>query len=298
MSSAPIVGLGEVLWDLLPSGKVLGGAPCNFAFHCKQLGHPAEVVSRVGEDALGREIRQQLQALGLSDAFVQSDAIEKTGTVSVEFDASGHHTFTIHPGAWDQLAWTTALEELAQRACAVCFGSLIQRSATARQTVQRFLQAAQQARVIFDINLRQHYYNREIIEASLQACNWFKLNDEELLLLQPMLTLKGTTQSDCLAELRDRYALELVALTRGEKGCLVQTATEEVEVPGVKVQVVDTIGAGDAFTAGLLVYSLEGKSVQQAATFATRYAGRVAAAAGGTPVIARQAVEADDKEVS
>jgi fructokinase len=145
--------------------------------------------------------------------------------------------------------------------------------------------------VIYDVNLRQHYFGREVIEASLAASRWVKLNDQELVILRGLLQLSGTTDSSLLANLRRRYDQELAALTRGEKGCLVQTATEEIHVPGLSVRVVDTVGAGDAFTAGLLVYVLEGKPLAEAAVFANRLAAIVAASAGGTPMIDRREIE-------
>lgn len=291
-AAKPIVGLGEVLWDLLPAGRQLGGAPFNFAFHCHQLGHSSVIVSRVGDDDLGRDIRGRLASQGLTDAYVQADATHSTGTVPVAVDARGQPTFTITPDvAYDYLAWDERLESLAAQARAVCFGTLIHRHAVARTTVYRFLRAAVRALVVFDINLRQNFYNRMDIDHSLRLSNWVKLNDDELRTLQGMLNLSGASQSAALATLRNSYDLELACLTRGEHGCLVQTADEEVDVPGRAVKVVDTVGAGDAFTAGLLVYRLEGRPLREAAEFANRLAGRVAASHGGTPSVCRADLE-------
>jgi fructokinase len=287
-----IIGLGEILWDLLPTGKVLGGAPFNFTFHCHQLGQPAAMVSRVGRDALGAEIRATLRQHGLRDDFVQDDPDHPTGTVGVEVDEHGQPTFTIHEGAWDHLAWDDRLAALAGQAQVVCFGSLIQRHPTARATVRRVLEAARNSILVFDVNLRQHYHGREVLESSLAASRWAKLNDAELVLLRDLFGLAGARESALVAELRKRFDLELVALTRGEKGCLVQTADEEVVVPGLRVAVVDTIGAGDAFTAGLVSAVLEGRDVAAAARFANRLAARVAAARGGTPRLDRAEIEA------
>src|SRR5262245_26103677 len=260
-----IVGLGELLWDLLPAGKQLGGAPANFAFHCRQLGHPAAVVSRVGADDLGREARERLRALGLSDEHVQADEAHLTGTVSVALDESGHPTYTIHADvAWDYLAWDERLAGLLGRAEAVCFGTLAQRHPTSRSTIRQALRAAPNALRIYDLNLRQDHYGRDTVEASLRACRWVKLNDAELVVVRDLLGLEGTSEVRTLADLRRRYGRELAALTRGERGCLVQTDDEEVSVPGVPVTVVDSVGAGDAFTAGLLCAVLEGKPVAAA----------------------------------
>jgi fructokinase len=287
-----IVGLGEILWDLLPSGKLLGGAPFNFTFHCHQLGHPCVMVSRVGVDTLGTEILAHLRERSLDDSYVQRDARHATGTVPVSIDARGQPTFTITPNvAYDFLAWDDRMEALMKSARAVCFGTLIQRHEQARATVQRALQAARGSLIVYDVNLRQHFYGREIIEASLHASRWVKLNDSELTVLRDLLELREKEDVPALAEMRHRYRLELACLTRGEHGCLVQTDADQVDLAGIPVRVVDTIGAGDAFTAGLLVSTLEGKPLAEAARFANRLAARVAGSAGGTPRIDRPEVE-------
>jgi fructokinase len=291
-AAGSIVGMGEVLWDLLPGGRQLGGAPFNFTFHCHQLGQPSVMVSRIGTGELGRAIRESVQRLGLSDAHIQDDPLHPTGTVTVAVDERGQPRFTIHPDvAYDYLEWKDDLSELFASARAVCFGTLIQRQAVSRATIQRALQAARQAVIVYDINLRQHFYSREAIETSLAASTWAKLNDDELRVLRELLGLEGATDGQALAALRRRYDLQLAALTRGERGCLVQTENEEVDLPGVQVRVVDTVGAGDAFTAGLLVYVLEGKPLAAAASFANRLASRVAGSAGGTPRIDRTDLE-------
>jgi len=290
----PIVGLGEILWDLLPQGRQLGGAPFNFAFHCHQLGHAAVILSRVGNDDSGRDIRTSVRQVGLSDAYLQQDASHPTGTVTVALDSHGQPTFTINPDvAYDYLAWDERLAELLQQVRAVCFGTLIQRHPVARATVQRTLQSAGNALAIYDVNLRQHYHSREIIEASLLAAHWVKLNEDELAVLKDLLPLAGANRSAILKDLQQRYNLELAALTRGERGCLVQTSSEEVDLPGVPVTVADTIGAGDAFTAGLVVATLEGKSLRHAASLANHLAARVAASTGGTPRIDRTDMESN-----
>src|SRR5262245_18548605 len=166
-SAGPVVGVGEILWDLLPDGPRAGGAPFNFAFHCHQLGHPAVMVSRVGADERGRALRAAVRSLGLDDAAIQEDPAHATGTVDVRVAADGQPTFVIAPdAAYDFLAWDAALEALAARAEAVCFGTLAQRQPTARATIRRLVAAAGNALVVYDVNLRQQFYDRERVEAS------------------------------------------------------------------------------------------------------------------------------------
>jgi fructokinase len=249
------------------------------------------MMSRVGDDELGREIRRELSSRALRDSFVQRDPVHPTGTVSVALDFRGQPSYTITPEvAYDYLTWDDALAQLFREARAVCFGTLIQRHPTARATVQRALREAAEAIVVYDINLRQHFYSKETIEASLHASRWVKLNDGELAVLTELLDLPGEPSAG-LQRLRERYQLELACMTRGEHGCLVQTAKDEVDVTGIPVKVVDTVGAGDAFTAGLLVMTLEGRPLRESATLANRLAARVAASAGGTPVICRVDIE-------
>lgn len=283
-----IVGLGEILWDMLPAGKQLGGAPFNFTFHCHQLGHPSVMVSRVGKDALGQAIWERFRGAQLTLQFIQVDDTHPTGKVKVAVDANGQPSFDIVADvAYDYLAWDADLEKLFGSARAVCFGTLGQRHPVARDTIRKALATAASALIVYDINLRQPYYNREVIESSLHASSWAKLNEDELTVLRSLLDLRGETVQSALADLRNRYSLELVALTRGANGCLVQTGREEVDLPGIPVKVVDTIGAGDAFTAGLVAMTLEGKSLAQSANFANRLAAKVAGSAGGTPSLGK-----------
>jgi fructokinase len=281
-----IVGVGEILWDLLPDGPQLGGAPFNFTFHGHQLGWPAFMVSRIGEDEWGRRIRTRLADMGLSQAYLQTDSRRPTGTVSVHLDASGQPTYTIHENvAWDHLETDSELAKVLPAVAAVCFGSLGQRSPVARRTIQEAIGAARSAKIVFDVNLRQHYWSRAVIEESLRASHWVKLNGDELHTLADLFGFSSASADEVVAELRERFHLELVCLTRGAEGCLVRTATETIEEPGIAVTVVDTIGAGDAFTAGLLVSVLEGRPLREAVRRANRLAAQVASARGGTPRI-------------
>jgi fructokinase len=287
-----IVGLGEVLWDLLPAGRQLGGAPFNFTFHCHQLGHPAAMVSRVGADDLGRDIRVVLRERELSDEFVQEDFDHPTGTVVVRLDDKGQPDYTIvEDVAYDHITWQPTWPALFSQAQAVCFGTLVQREPTGEEAVRRAVAAASNALTVYDVNLRQKFFNRRVLEESLRACRWVKLNDDELVVLRDLLQLSGKTEPTTVRALRRKYDVELACLTRGANGCLVQTDDEEVTVAGQTVQVVDTVGAGDAFTAGLLTAVLEGREIAEAAAFANRLAARVASSAGGTPRIDRTELE-------
>lgn len=280
-----IVGVGELLWDVFPTVRRIGGAPANFAFHAQQLGQSSAVVSRVGADPLGNELLAELSCLGLHTDYVQIDSRHPTSTVNVCLDSHGNATYQISDDvAWDYLLWTDQLEQLAQSVHAVGIGTLAQRSPIARQTIQRIIRTAQQAIRICDANLRQAFYSAELIEQTLHWCNWLKLNSEELQIFAGLFGLTGS-DTERLARLRARFALELVCVTLGEKGCLLQTERDELRVPGTIVPVVDTVGAGDAFTAALVAWTLMGKPWQQTVRFATRYAAEVCKHPGSMPVI-------------
>jgi fructokinase len=284
-SRGPIVGIGEILWDLLPDGPQLGGAPFNFTFHCHQLGWPAVMVSRIGNDERGQQIRTRLAELGLSGDYLQSDGKHPTGTVSVRL-VDGQPSYTIHEDvAWDFLDFDPPLKGLMASAAALCFGTLAQRRPASHAAIRDALRAAKGAKIVCDVNLRQTYWSKEVMEESLRASHWVKLNNVELVRLHGTLPLGPYAEAESAERLRQRYDLELVCLTRGEKGCLVRTATETIEEPGLPVTVVDTIGAGDAFTAGLVVSVLEGRPLREAVRRANRLAAAVAGARGGTPQI-------------
>jgi fructokinase len=272
----PIVALGEVLWDLLPSGPRAGGAPFNFAFHCHQLGYPAAIVSRVGDDELGRQLRAEVRRLGLDDEYIQTDREHPTGTVQVSLDAAGQPTYTITERvAWDFIESGPRLDALAESARAVCFGSLAQRAPESRATIRRMIALAH-GLVVLDLNLRPPFDAAETIRVSLELADWIKVNELEAVQLPTGFDLSG---------------VDLVCVTRGAAGCLVRTPTEVVDVPGIPVPVADTVGAGDAFTAALLTQHLEGKSLREAARFANAYAAVVTSKVGGTPIVTRAEVE-------
>jgi fructokinase len=283
----PIVGFGEILWDMLPLGKQAGGAPFNFTFHCHQLGWPAIMVSRVGKDALGNELVKQCKELGLKPEFLQEDLNHPTGTVLVQVDSLGQAEYEIKEDvAWDHLEWNDDLKNLAANCAAVCFGTLCQRSSVTRKTLKNFLERCPQKAIkVFDINLRQNFYTREILEESLYKATWAKVNEQELETLTDLLGLKGDDLKESLEILRRRYKLELAALTLGENGCLVNMKNERIYLQGHKIEVADTIGAGDSFTAGLLVGLLKKKPLRRAISIANDLAAQVASKPGGTPLI-------------
>src|SRR4029077_7057612 len=255
-----VIGVGEVLWDLLLTGPQLGGAPANFAYHAHALGAQAQVITRVGKDDYGREIIRRFHEMGVPETGVQVDETAPTGTAKVELSGDGLAHFTIQENvAWDHIAVTTETLVAASEAHAICFGSLAQRSEPSRNTIQQLIAAATaDALRVFDINLRQQFYSRDVIEQSLQRANVLKLNDDELPTLAAMFNLTGAAE-DHIERLAQMFGLRLVALTRGANGSLLyQKDNDNSEVrwsdcTSRPVKVVDTVGAGDSFTAALVL---------------------------------------------
>lgn len=292
---AVVVGLGEILWDMLPEGRRLGGAPANFAFHATRLGREGVVASRVGEDELGREIETRLGDLGLSARALQRDPVRPTGVVRVELDAAGQPRYEIVEGvAWDAIEWDEALVALASSASAVCFGTLAQRSEPSRTTIRRFLESVpDDPLLVFDINLRGAFFDRETIEAGLLRARVAKLNDEEAPVVARLLELDVPDDDRAIArELARRYDLEVACVTRGARGSLLARGAEVAEHPGRAVRVSDTIGAGDAFLAALVHHLLRGSALERAGEAANLLGSLVAERAGATPEIDAEALEA------
>ncbi len=280
------LGLGELLWDCFPDRRLPGGAPANVAFHAQQLGMNAATVTRVGCDELGDEICQFLKSQGLSLDLVQRDPIHGTGTVTVEPAATGTR-YTFKPdSAWDFLEPQPALLQAMRSATAVCFGTLAQRCPVSREAIHACLAAtSNDCLIIYDVNLRPPFFEREWIERSLHRARIAKLNDDEVRLLSDMLGANRPDNADFARWLMDRYRLELVCVTRGAAGCLVVSGDEIVDVPGNPVQVVDTVGAGDSFTAALIQTRLAGWPLRRSAEFANRVGALVASRPGAMPVL-------------
>jgi fructokinase len=281
-----LVAIGEVLFDLLPSGRQLGGAPANFACHAHALGADARLVTRVGADALGREVRERLRRLGLPTDTVAVDAGTTTGTVSVELDTGGQPRFTIHEDvAWDRLTADAAALAAVAEADAVCFGSLAQRSEPARHAVRTLVTATRpDALRIFDVNLRPPLVRRDVLEGSLALANVLKLNDQELPVLAELFGLPGGVE-ESVAELARRYRLSLVALTRGGCGSLLFAGGQWSDHPGLPAAVCDTVGAGDSFTAALAVGFLAGWPLDAINRRANEVAAFVCTQPGATPAL-------------
>jgi fructokinase len=287
-----IIGIGEVLWDLLPGGAQLGGAPANFAFHSHALGAQASVITRVGNDDLGHAILRKLDEQGIADGTMQLDDNAPTGTVTVSLSEHGVPTYTIHEHvAWDRLTVAPRAVQVVREADAICFGSLAQRSETSRISIQTLLAAGRGVSLrVFDINLRQHYYSREIIEQSLLLANVLKLNDGELKIVGEMLGLKGSIRHQ-VESLAQKYALELVALTCGADGSLLFLGGQWSDCPSVPTEIADTIGAGDAFTAAMVLGFLHKMGLDDINAFANEVARYVCTCAGATPSLPRRFAE-------
>lgn len=293
-NSYTLVGLGEILWDMLPTGKQLGGAPANFAYHAQALGANGVVASCIGDDELGKEVLSWLGGLGLDCRYIAVDKAHPTGTVTVKLDEKGEPDFTIHENvAWDFIPLSADLLELAARTDAVCFGSLCQRLEVSRDTVRRFLQATKPDCLrVFDINIRQSFYNKDIVHAMLGLSNVLKLNDEELPIVAKLLYITGC-QSDILSQLTQRYKLRLIALTRGAGGSRLYAQEQDSSHPGFAAQVADTVGAGDSFTAMMTLGLLRGEDLDKTNKDANRVASYVCSQSGATPELPADLVQND-----
>lgn len=280
-----IVGLGEALWDCLPEGSKLGGAPANFAYHMSQFGYDSLAVSALGKDMLGDETIKIFEKNHLS--FIMPRVDYPTGTVQVELDAEGVPTYKIKTGvAWDNIPYTNAIEKVAKECRAVCFGSLAQRSDVSRQTILRFLDATpKDCLKIFDINLRQNFYTREIIQESMRKCNILKINDEELVVIGRLFGYPGLDIENKCWLLMGKYHLDMLVLTCGVNGSYVFASQKKYFKKTPKVDIADTVGAGDSFTASFVADILAGKSVEEAHELAVEVSAYVCTRNGAMPVL-------------
>lgn len=286
MENTIVVGMGEALWDVLPEGKKIGGAPANFAYHVSQFGLNSRVVSAVGDDKLGMEILDNFREKKLN-AMVEIVPYP-TGTVQVELDAEGVPCYDIKEGvAWDNIPYTPALEDLAKHTKAVCFGSLAQRSVVSRDTINRFIDAmpAEDTLKIFDINLRQGFYTKEILCNSFSKCNILKINDEELVTVSRMFGYPGIDLQDKCWILLAKYNLKMLILTCGVNGSYVFTPGNVSFVETPRVEVADTVGAGDSFTAAFVSSILSGLSIGEAHELAVETSAYVCTQNGAMPVL-------------
>ena len=295
-----ILGIGELLWDIVPDGIRLGGAPANFAVMAGRLGNHAAILSRIGRDDLGRQAIDRLDPMPVETGFLQVDQLHETGRVTVSLDGGEPH-YTIHePAAWDFLELSDEWIQLAARADAICFGSLAQRNRQARQTIQTLAaEASAKCIRVFDVNLRAPFYSAEVLQESLELATAVKMNDVEAPLVLDLLDLAieeapvtGETLStpEYLRAAAERLlaefpSLQLVAATRGSRGSLLVTRDEWNEHPGFPVKVADGIGAGDAFTAAMTHYMLRGADLATLNEAGNRWGGWMASQSGAMPAL-------------
>lgn len=279
-----VIGLGEVLWDLLPSGPEMGGAPANVACHARALGAHAAVITRVGNDHFGQAICRRLRQMGVADGMVQVDESAPTGTVTVSLSHDGIPCFTIQERvAWDRLAVTPDALATIRTADAVCFGTLAQRNQPTRHAIQELVAAApREALRVFDVNLRQNFFSTDIIEQSLRSANVLKLNESELSVLGGLFGLAGSARQQ-IEQLAGTYELQLVALTRGLRGSLLFQAGQWSDCPSAPIKIADTVGAGDGFTAAMIIGMLHQIGLDEINAFADEVARHICSCAGATP---------------
>jgi fructokinase len=301
MNMKTVTGIGEALWDCLPEGRKFGGAPTNFAYHCSQFGLDAWAASAIGDDELGDEILDICKGVNLQ--VICPKVPYETGTVQVTLDEKGIPQYNIKKGvAWDNIPYSDKLAQLALRTDAVCFGSLAQRSSVSRDTIRRFIDnMPEDALKVFDINLRQNFFTKEVIEESLNLCNVLKINDEELVTVSRLFGWLAESDEDfdtiwkniefksCCRNILTKYNLRMLILTCGVNGSYVFTPDGEISQLGTpKVEVADTVGAGDSFTAAFVSCILLGKTIKEAHKCAVDVSAFVCTQHGAMPKIPRE----------
>jgi fructokinase len=282
-----ISGIGELLWDIFKDEKKLGGAPANFAYHVSALGHSGIIISRIGNDKTGREAVDFLKELNLNTGYIQVDDKKPTGTVVVEMDENNQPDYIIKEDvAWDFLEWNEKFNDLLSSADAICFGTLAQRNEITRQTILKFLETAGNKAVkILDINLRQSFYSEQIIRESLRLADILKLNTGELEVLSSLHQVNQKyNEKDLCRFFIDKYRLSLICLTKGEEGSLIINASSYNESPAFPYGVVDRVGAGDSFTAAMIILYLKGSTLSDISEYANKLASWVTSKKGGAPV--------------
>ena len=279
-----IVGIGELLWDCFGDTRRPGGAPANVVFHATQLGAAGVLCTCVGRDEAGDALVAYLKDRGVDTAGVQRDEQHETGRVTVDASDPNHPCYVIHEDvAWDHIRCDARLEHLAADASAVCFGTLAQRSPTSRASIHRCLEAAKDAMIVYDINLRPPWFTPDVLAASLHRCDVVKLNEHEVVELAEMFAWPSKTMGDVADRLMQEYAISTVCITCGADGCFLQSSSQKVRVPGKPVDVADAVGAGDAFTAALVCGLLWRWPVGNVAGFANEVGGLVATRSGAMP---------------
>jgi fructokinase len=292
-SKGEVLAIGELLWDVLPTGKLLGGAPANYGYRLCQLGVPTRMISRVGNDALGDELLSQLAAKDFDLSLIQRDPALPTGTVDVTLSSDGNPNFVINTGvAYDSIEATPELLEAAKHAGFICFGTLSQRAQKTRDTLNAVLAAASNATKFLDINLRRDCYTKETITSSLHHCDILKLNNSEVAVVCDLLDLGQLTPSELASAMIRDFAISIVLVTLGDQGVFaVSKSGESISVPGISVTVADTIGAGDAFSAGFTYKYLQGAALEECCYFGNITGAMSAARAGGMPNISTAELE-------
>lgn len=281
-----ILAFGEVLWDIIEGEEHLGGAPFNLAAHFKKLGGKSWLVSCIGDDQRGETIRQEIKRLGVYDDFLQTSTNYPTGTVDVKLSGDGIPDFTINKNvAWDHIKLDQQLNEVKSKNFnAFCFGTLAQRNEVSRVTLRKILKNCDFSEILFDVNIRQQYYSSEILSTSLEHTTILKLNDNELGKLSKTIYKNNLSENEFVTQVfNNNHKLKIVCITKGKRGCTVHTRNERFNVPGLKVKVADTVGAGDAFAAAFLFEYLSSHNIKKAAKLAVKIGANVASKRGAIP---------------
>lgn len=294
LEHVPIVaGIGELLWDCFEDGRRAGGAPANVAFHAQQLGCRGIVATRVGRDEMGDSLVQFLNEQGLETGNVQRDRDHPTGTVTIDTTTADHPQYTIHENvAWDYLQCDDSLREIMPQCSAVCFGTLAQRYPVSRDGILHALLATDEnCRIVYDVNLRQNWYHRDWVERSLQMADILKLNRDEVDTIADLLEWKSNLPEDFAAAARKSFAVDLVCITNAEKGCSLFSRDDVVTVPGVEIELADSVGAGDAFTAALIYSQLQDWPLENCGQLANAVGAMVASRQGAMPPLGDEFAE-------